>query len=358
LPATISVSPAGVLAGTLAANEHGLYPVVLTANYAGGVTATQNFVLRVGPLITAISPALLVSGGTATIDGFGFGGTIAGNALTIDGQATTITAASATQLTATIPCVRQGVYAVRDVVGTRATQNFATAMQGAQQHSVAPGQSLVVSDAASLDCMELSSAGGAARYVVAVFNAGTSATASVGVQISGDVTAEDATAPLRPSDAPLVRTPLTPEQLRAKAEDDAHQRLLEINEREYARLRARPAIRKAAVTKALPPLTRQFRVANINVAQACNSFYVIDATRVYFDGKLAIYEDDATPAAFKTSGSASMADYIDRIGDQYNNDMEPIIRDNFGDPLLRDDLTDNNDVLVALFTPSMPTSRW
>jgi hypothetical protein len=350
------VSPAGVLGGTLAADEHGLYPVTVTANYGGGITATQNFVLRVGPLITAISPALLVSGGTATIDGFGFGPDIASNALTIDGQAATLTAAGPTQLTATIPCVRQGVYPVRDVIGTRATQDFTTAMQGAQQHSVAPGQSLVVSDAASLDCMELAAAGGTARYVVAVFNAGTSATGSVSVQISGDVTAEDATAPLRPSDTPLARTPLTPEQLRVQAEDVAHQRLLEINEREYARLRARPAVKKAAVPKALPPLTRQFRVANINLGAACNSFYVVDATRVYFDGKLAIYEDDATPAAFRTTGSASMADYINRIGDQYNNDMEPIVRLNFGDPLLRDDLTDNNDVLIALFTPRINNS--
>ena len=51
-----------------------------------------------------------------------------------------------------------------------------------------------------------------------------------------------------------------------------------------------------------------------------------------------------------------MADYYDKIGDQFNADMEPIIRNNFGDILRRDAVTDNNGVMVALFTPRINTS--
>jgi hypothetical protein len=105
-----------------------------------------------------------------------------------------------------------------------------------------------------------------------------------------------------------------------------------------------------------PPLTRTFRVPNINVGGFCNSYYVVSATRVYSSGKLAIYEDDATPDAFKSSLNATMAANYQKIGDQFNADMEPIVRNNFGDILRRDAVTDNNGIEIALFTPRINTS--
>ena len=107
------------------------------------------------------------------------------------------------------------------------------------------------------------------------------------------------------------------------------------------------------------PATRQFRVSNISPPAGqtiCSSFYVVNATRVYYNGKLAIYEDDATPAGLRSSDNASMAAYYQKIGDQFNADMEPIIRNNFGDILRRDAETDNNGVEIALFTPRINTS--
>jgi hypothetical protein len=77
---------------------------------------------------------------------------------------------------------------------------------------------------------------------------------------------------------------------------------------------------------------------------------------VYYNGKLAIYEDDATPDGFKSSLNATMATNLQKIGDQFNADMEPVIRNNFGDVLRRDAETDNNGVLVALFTPRINNS--
>ncbi|HYH78520.1 MAG TPA: hypothetical protein VEX86_01945, partial [Longimicrobium sp.] len=99
------------------------------------------------------------------------------------------------------------------------------------------------------------------------------------------------------------------------------------------------------------PLTKNIRVSNIFGANICNSYYVGSATRVYAEGKLVIYEDDATPAALKAAGNPAMAGYYDKIGDQFNADMEPVIRNNFGDVLRRDAQTDDNGVLIALFTP-------
>src|SRR5690606_16145410 len=65
---------------------------------------------------------------------------------------------------------------------------------------------------------------------------------------------------------------------------------------------------------------------------------------------------DATPTAFTAASNATMALNYQRIGDQFNDDMEPIIRQNFGDILRRDAVTDNNGVLVALFTPRINNS--
>src|SRR5690606_7288123 len=86
------------------------------------------------------------------------------------------------------------------------------------------------------------------------------------------------------------------------------------------------------------------------------SFYLVDATRVYLDGKIAIYEDDALSAEFKAANSATMAQNYQRIGDQFNEDMEPIINEYFGDVLRRDSLTDDNGVIIVLVTPRLNAS--
>jgi hypothetical protein len=107
------------------------------------------------------------------------------------------------------------------------------------------------------------------------------------------------------------------------------------------------------------PLTRTFRISNLNAtspATICSSFYVVSAKLVYDNGKVAIYEDDATPAAFQSALSPTMAANYLAMGNQFNADMEPIIRNNFGDPLRRDASTDNNGQVVALFTPRINNS--
>jgi len=80
---------------------------------------------------------------------------------------------------------------------------------------------------------------------------------------------------------------------------------------------------------------------------------VSSATRVFYDsvGKVAIYEDDATATDFKASANSTMASYYTRIGEQFNADIEPIIRNNFGDMRRRDATTDKNGVVILLFTP-------
>jgi hypothetical protein len=290
--------------------------------------------------------------------------------VSIGGRAATVTGGNTTSLTVTVPCTSSGGVPVNVTTGGMKGGDHTHPLQ-VTQRTVGVGQALVLTDAASSYCNELTSAGGAARYVVAVFSASTSTSSNSPFQFSADGEGAAAETPaLRAAptlDGPLVTQPSLDGAMaaaRQRIADDRHFALLEGNRAENERLRARFPTRASMrgprlnrnVVNGDPPLTRTFRVANINVANFCNSYYVVSATRVYYNGKLAIYEDDTTPDAFKSSLNATMATNYQNIGDQFNADMEPVVRNNFGDILLRDADTDNNGIEIALFTPRLNTS--
>jgi hypothetical protein len=325
-------------------------------------------VVTAAPQVTAVSPNPLVPGAAATLTGINFNATPASNTVSIGGQVAAVTGGSTTSLTVTVPCTSSGSVPVYVTQGGMRGATYSHPLQ-VTQRTVGVGQALVLTDAASSYCNELTSAGGAARYEVAVFSASTSTTSNSPFQLSADGEGAPAAA-LRAApatDPPLQAAPPSLDgqmaAARQRAADDRHFQLLEANRAEYVRLRAHfgthvaPRARISRdVVNGDPPLTRTFRVANINVGGLCNSYYVVSATRVYYNGKLAIYEDDATPDAFKSSLNATMAANYQKIGDQFNADMEPIVRNNFGDILRRDAETDNNGIEIALFTPRINTS--
>jgi hypothetical protein len=320
------------------------------------------------PQVTAVSPSPLVPGASATITGTSFHPTPASNTVTIGGVAATVTGGSATTLNVTVPCALTGSADVQVTQDGMKGAAFAHPLLG-NVRTLAAGEAVVVTDASQVACNELASAGGAAVYEVAVYNTNTSPAASTSFAVAGDAPGGAA------GGLQAVRAPVAPaapagpgltqgggQLAAAQRAEERHMAVLEMNRREYARLYRRfgavGSLRASAPPAAVvaPPATRGFRVANINVGNACSSYYAVTATRVYYNGKVAIYEDDATPAALKGSANAQMADYYQKIGDQFNNDMEPVIRDNFGDVLRRDAETDNNGVMVALFTPRINAS--
>jgi hypothetical protein len=328
-------------------------------------------VLTAAPQVTGVSPSPLVPGASATLTGINFNATPASNTVSIGGRAATVTGASPTSLTVTVPCTSSGSVPVNVATGGMKGGDFSHPLQ-VTQRTVGVGQAVILTSSASSSCNELTSAGGAARYVVAVFSASTSPTTSSPFQFSAD--GEGAA----PAPVSALRAPADPNAAlvapvsldgamaaaRQQAVDDRHLALMEGNRAEYARLHARFPTRASMrgprlnrdVVAGDPPLTRTFRVANINVGGFCNNYYVVSATRVYYNGKLAIYEDDATPDGFKASLNPTMAANYQKIGDQFNADMEPIVRNNFGDILRRDAELDNNGIEIALFTPRINTS--
>ncbi|HKP75054.1 MAG TPA: IPT/TIG domain-containing protein, partial [Longimicrobiaceae bacterium] len=322
-------------------------------------------IVSAAPQVTAISPNPLVPGASATLTGVNFSATPGSNAVSIGGSTATVTGGSTTSLTVTVPCTGSGSVPVNVTTGGMKGANFTHPLL-VTQRSLGVGQALVLTSSAASQCNELAPTGTAARYVVTVFSANGSPTSNAPFQLSGDPEGNPV--------APAVRAPESPvhaqlsldqqmEAARQQVADQKHYALLEANRAEYVRLRAhfgtavapRAGVRRNVVAGD-PALTRTFRVPNIAAGGFCNSYYVVSATRVYYNGKLAIYEDDATPDGFKSSLNATMAGYYQQIGDQFNNDMEPIVRTNFGDILRRDAVTDNNGIEIALFTPRINNS--
>lgn len=327
----------------------------------------------VAPQVTSVSPATLVPGASATITGINFNATPGSNAVAIGGRAATVTGGNATSLTVTVPCVSSGSVGVAVTQGGMRGTDFSHPLQ-VTQRTVGVGQALVLTSSTDAYCNELPSVNGAARYIVSVFSNNTSPASNSPFQFSADNAAGPALQAVRsaPSSADVVATPrasLDQAMAGARQEraDERHSDLLEKNRAAYQLGRAQfprgRAPRGVALNRDVvygdPAATRQFRVSNITPPAGqtiCSSFYVVNATRVYYNGKLAIYEDDATPAGLRSSDNPSMAAYYQKIGDQFNTDMEPVLNTNFGDVLRRDAETDNNGALIALFTPRLNTS--
>lgn len=344
------------------------FQVYVSTETPSGALAT------VAPQVTSVSPATFGPGATATLTGINFHATPASNTVTIGGRAATVTGGNATSLTVTVPCVSSGNVAVAVTQAGMRGRDFSHPLQ-VTQRSVGIGEALVLTNSTDSHCNELPATGGAARYIVSVFSASTSPSSNSPFQFSADdAGGSGELSQVQAQQAQVDRVVGAPSRLslsghmdlaRQQVADERHQWLLEENRREGERLRAhfaagRGTARAGRINRNVmsgdPPLTRTFRVANIVGGGFCNSFYVVSATRKYFNGKVAIYEDDATPDAFKGSLNANMATYYQQIGDQFNADMEPVVRNNFGDILRRDAVLDNNGVMIALFTPRINNS--
>jgi IPT/TIG domain len=319
------------------------------------------------PQVTSVSPNPLVPGASATLTGINFSATPASNAVTIGGRAATVTGGSTTSLTVTVPCTGSGSVPMWVTTGGMKGATFSHPLQ-VSQRTLGVGQALILTSSAESLCNELSPTGAVSRYLVTVFSVSTSPSSNSPFQLSGDPneaspSPEALRAPEQPTALPALSLDQAMEAARQQGADLRHYQLLERNRSENERLRAhfgtgsvpRPNIR-GNVVAGDPALTRTFRIPNVAAAGFCNSYYVVNATRVYFDGKLAIYEDDATPDAFKGALNPTMASNYQKIGDQFNADMEPIVRTNFGDILRRDAVTDNNGIEIALFTPRINNS--
>ena len=343
------------------------------------MSATANIALAGNPVtfsasgvpfnISAVTPALLAPGVTATLTGTGFDPTPANNMVTVDGAAATVTAATETEITfvvpANIPCqaTHDGTVALT-ISGGSITRTHA--VQPGMLRTLAPGQMVVVGDPAQTRCNELSTTGG--LYYVNVHNTSeTFSTTPADFELRGGyatgamaLTASRApmAAAMTPPVASVQRAPIggATRQPQVAGSRRLHLRLLEENTRflerngrgHYARLRSRAATRALRAA-----LTRQsavgdqvtLRVPNLNFNPGfCANYYEISGRVVYQGARAIIVEDNANPLAGTIDTTYAA------IGQEFDAVMFGILATNYGNPLAMDDVLDNNDRIVMVFT--------
>jgi hypothetical protein len=231
--------------------------------------------VTIAPQIKKISPSPLIPGATVTITGKNFNATPGSNTVTFGGQTATVTGGTTQQLTVKVPCNTTGPVDVRVTQGGLRGAIFTGTMQ-VIQNTVGVGQSLVLTNPAAVGCSELTSAGGPARYVVAIFSASTSPNSNDPLQFSADVSdpSQISVVTRTPETGALARVSV-PAGMRTSAQeqlaDQKHAELMERNAEMYQTLRKRfgPAIARRVSAQPVqldPALTRTFRVSNINVA--------------------------------------------------------------------------------------------
>ena len=303
---------------------------------------------------TGLTGSPLTFTATATITGTGFSATPANNTVTIDGLAATVTVASPTSLTVTVPTLActPGHNATVAVTVNGVTGSRSHPVQAGTAHSLAVGQSVVLSTSAAAKCNELHNANASAQYYVSVYN--TNSTYSVtGASFELKGTAGAAASVVSSPALDLRQRAARPVARRARRpgenDDSAHIALLE---KDVAFLRQNASKWAGKNRAAMLQLggTQAHAVGdNVTVrlrdldAAGCNTYVTVSGRVAYVGTKNIIVEDLANAVLNIDTTYA-------QIGAEFDNTMYPILETNYGNPLVNDAALDNNGKFIMVFT--------
>jgi hypothetical protein len=319
-------------------------------------------IATVAPQVSEVNPATLVPGQIALVYASNHAPAPEDNVVTVGGVQAQVLAVYEHGIGIRVPCVPSGTVGVQVASLGLAGAPFAANLAVAHHRTLLPGEFTVVSAENELECNQVAAWAEGGRYLVAVVNAFASNAVHIPFQVSvhGPAGAPHALADGATA-AHARAASRQPHPIAAAGPDPSaggrHHRLLDENRATFERLRARfgagspAAARDGVLADAVPPETRTIRVPRVGQANPCMNHDVVDATRVYYSGKVALYEDDAIAPELRASANPAMQAYYTAIGDHFNSDMEPIIRNHFGDLLRRDPLTDADGAVSILFTP-------
>lgn len=368
-PAIATVSQQGLVSGLTVGTTY------IRASSEGKTDSVPMIVRSLNaPTISGTGPATWVPLGQATITGANFSGDINGNEVLVNGARATVTAATTTSLTLTVPSITSlpcsptgpvpiSVSVGGDVVTATANLAMATARQ------LAVGQSMLLASPADLTCNEFTATGG--TYVVTAFNAATVASQAVSFQLAGAARVATSSASLAPAvvhsySAPSVSSmgPIAvPERSRDERLAVGHAAALDAS---MAFLRSHPNMRRSMAAKrereraafartAAPGVQAALAANNVpavgdkewkRMMRTFGNYTTFDSVRtrvVYVGPKLIIMEDSLSPLA-GTMDHEYMA-----IGTEFDRDMFGYLS-NFGDPLVLDAEYDNNGRVIAIFS--------
>jgi hypothetical protein len=292
--------------------------------------------------VASTSPSTLVEGQSVTLTGTGFDAGNTQNVVTIDGEAATITAASATQLTVTVPshdCAPSRTVSIQVTVGglpalpvSRPLTTAATTL------NLAVGSQAIFTDPAQF-CFQLPPATSAQGYLIGVQSTSETPSNLTPIKLVG--TAAAAAAP--PMPAPVQPVPQAPARAIPPAAAERLERWRRYGQAELAQRafdrrfyrQARAAGRRAASQLRAPaavPATANVGdtvVVRIATGNSCTA-YVEDTTIVKAKGTTNfILADIRNPANY------SQAQYT-TFSQQYDNTTAPTEAAEFGTPTDQD----------------------
>ena len=333
------------------------------------VTAQAQVIVGTAPVLSAITPALLTPGATAVITGTDFSITANDNIVTIDGVQSAVIGATGTELTVLVPpatqlpCTATHNATVEVAVGG-VSGSLAHPLQVASQRAMAPGDVLSFATATLARCNELAQTGG--RYFVAVTRPDNAIVSTSAFRFAGEGSTVLSASVLGTlanptssfSAASSVRASFGSRSISLDARRAAasqHYRILEQNRALGSRpgvltrrsSGSRASLSRSRVSLALTTVgdTSTLKIPNTNLASFCSSAPIsVRARTVYSGTKAVVLEDVAAPLA------GTMDAYYQAIGQEFDNVMYPIVKNNFGDPLAFDSELDDNGKLIMLFS--------
>ena len=337
--------------------------VVITASSEGrsGSASLSIASSATAPAVASISPAALVPGTLATINGVRFDTASSRNTVFVKGVSASVVSSSSTQITFTVPCVSSGMAGVLVTAAGVSAPQFSHPVS-VTTRTLSVGQSLVLTNSAGSLCNELVTPGPTARYIIAVFSSATSQNTLVNFEIAGN-TAAGGNAVRVAAPAAISVATSSPETRENATRDAEHWRMLERDRLQYEQSRARaarlartnPASGSRAVTtrallSAAPlPVIGEFRDFFYTYTGGCQDVSAPMHTKALYVGTRAIIWEDVANA-LQSSNDAAYAGFYQRLGQIFDQDQYATIRDNFGDPLVRDALTDADGRVHMVFS--------
>ncbi len=320
----------------------------------------------IAPAIGSVTPATLNLGGTGTITGTNFIAGVANTAVYVAGVQATVTAATATLVTFTVPSAGIACQSTQpvnvEVTTVAGTAVAKQTLQVATLRTLAVGASFMATTSGNVGCNEVPASG---VYLVSVFNAAPSLPQRESFELTGGAGGIVASR-MGPSDvlrssivpAPTPRLPSAVSVQEAATERE-HLARLEQDAQLYRQLgsprRYRKLLRSVLPSgvqssqSAVPVPTTVGQNAQIkfhyNSCSAANAT-PITARVVYVGSKSIVLEDNAGPLAGKID-----ADLV-ALGKEFDDVSYPLLL-SFGNPLAYDDSTDANGRIVMLFTPQV-----
>jgi uncharacterized protein YjdB len=315
--------------------------------------------------ITGITPATLVPGASATLTVSGFNPTAGATTVTVQGVPAPIVSSTGTQVVVGVPCVPSGAAVVRVANGAISPVTRTHPVQ-APQRTVPLGQALILTSSSESFCNELVATGGPARFLVTVFSVATSQNTLAAFELAGNPAAAGSAPIVRPvvtAASPIEVAPAESNTVDAtiRRHEREHFAMLERNRRDYERLRvlAPPASRVASNTArrevAAEVTPGDMRDVFFTFSGGCNDVSrIIRAKAIRVGSRSIIWEDSAN--TLQSADNADLAGYYARIGQIYDQEQHASIVQSFGDPLVRDAVTDNDGKVHMVFSQRLNTT--